>query len=202
MNSIDFGKETFFPSKIICVGRNFSEHIEELNNRDPDEIVLFMKPNSSISSQLIKPENICRYEGELCFLMKEAKPAGLGFGLDLTLVDVQKRLKARGLPWEKSKSFDHSAVFSPFIPCPQDIGNLTLELWLNGELRQRGTTTMMINKPLDIFEEIERHFTLEDGDIIMTGTPGGVGMFERNDVLTGKIFDGANLFLEHIWKAR
>lgn len=202
MNSVAFDKETLFPSKIICVGRNYSEHIEELNNRDPGEIVLFMKPNSSISSQLIKPESICRYEGELCFLMKEAKPVGLGFGLDLTLVDVQKQLKARGLPWEKSKSFDHSAVFSPFIPCPQDIGNLTLELWLNGELRQRGTTAMMLNKPPDVFEEIERHFTLEDGDIIMTGTPGGVGMFDRNDDLTGKIYAGTDLFLEQKWTVR
>jgi len=179
---------------------NYVEHIKELGNWEPGELVLFMKPNSAINSVLTVPSENCRYEGEISFLVENGELSGVGFGLDLTLVEVQKRLKAKGLPWEKAKAFDGSAVFSEFVKFKQ-CGNLHLSLSINGKVVQEGGEDIMVNKPTEIVAEAKSHFTLEDGDIIMTGTPKGIGSYEKGDRFIGKIFDGEQLLLEKEWIA-
>ena len=112
MNSIIINQKKIFPSKVVCIGRNYVEHIKELNNETPDSMVFFFKPNSSISSKLVFPKGnpSCHYESEISFLIEENKISAVAFGLDLTLRETQSRLKEKGLPWEKAKAFDGAAV--------------------------------------------------------------------------------------------
>ncbi len=188
MQQVRFLDQTFTPSKIICVGRNYVEHIEELGNEIQNNVVYFMKPNSAISEKLHLPPKKCRYEAELSFLVIDKQYAAVAFGIDLTLVDVQERLKLHRLPWEEAKAFDRSAVFSEFVPF-SNIDNLKIELHLNGQLRQQGDSSLMIYHPLYLLEDIQKHFTLEDGDIVMTGTPKGVGILQKNDLIDGIILE-------------
>jgi len=193
MNSINLEEREIFPSKVVCIGRNYKEHIEELNNETPDEMVFFIKPNSSISQTLVFPKNAnsCHYEAEISFLIEENKISALAFGLDLTLREVQSKLKTKGLPWERAKAFNHSAVFSKFVSFNKDISKLGIELYINGELRQKGDFDLMLNKPKEIIKEFKTFSSFEDGDILMTGTPKGVGEFKVGDIFIGKIlFDG------------
>lgn len=199
MKTVVYKNKEITPSKIVCVGRNYIEHIDELNNPVPEDIVLFIKPNSSISDKVIKPKEICRYEGEISFLVMDGKFVAVGFGIDLTLVRQQQIAKEKGLPWEKAKSFDNSAVFSEFIEF-DNIDALKMKLFINGQLRQFGTIDMMIYKPVDILRKIKEYFSLEDGDIVMTGTPKGVGEFEIGDEFVGQIFEGDKLLVEGRWK--
>ncbi len=203
MKGVMFENEIICPSKIICVGRNYTKHIEELGNKNPEEIVFFIKPNSSISTQLIKPDKKCRYEGEISFIFRNGQIAGVGFGIDLTLVGEQNRLKSKGLPWEKAKAFDNSAVFSQFVKIkPQHINSLKMELWINGQLRQSGSVADMIYKPEEIIGEMKKYFSVYDGDILMCGTPSGVGEFEKGDIFTGKIFIDNKPIIEAQWTAK
>lgn len=177
------------PSKIVCVGRNYVEHIKELNNEIPTSMVLFMKPNSSVSDVLVSGKSPLHYEGEICFLIKNKKINAVGFGLDLTNRTLQGELKAKGLPWERAKAFDGAGVFSRFITIEEeDIDMLSMQLWINGELMQEGGIDLMIYKPLYIVDEINSFSTLVDNDIVMSGTPKGVGSFQRGDIFIGKIF--------------
>ncbi|SNZ03525.1 2-keto-4-pentenoate hydratase/2-oxohepta-3-ene-1,7-dioic acid hydratase (catechol pathway) [Persephonella hydrogeniphila] len=203
MKTVRFRNKTYSPSKIICVGRNYHRHIKELNNKDPEEIVLFIKPNSSLSEELIKPQKRCRYEGEISFIFEKGEIAGIGFGIDLTLVDEQERLKTKGLPWEKAKGFDNSAVFSEFVEIkPEEIQKVRMELFINGELRQSGDVSNMIYKPQQIVKEIKKYFSLYDGDILMCGTPEGVGQFEKGDIFEGKIYINDGLAVQEKWTVR
>lgn len=199
MKKVIYNNKEIFPTKIICVGRNYYEHIFELNNKVPDEIVLFIKPNSSISYHLIKPELRCRYEGEICFLINKNNIEAVGFGLDLTLIDEQEKAKNKGLPWEKAKSFNNSAIFSNFVKF-NNINNLSMKLFINNNLRQEGDISLMIYKPYEILKEINKFFSLEDGDIIMTGTPKGVGEFNKDDIFIGQIFEDNKLLIDVKWK--
>lgn len=185
-------------SKVVCIGRNYVEHIKELKNDIPDEMVFFIKPNSSISNELIFPkgEPSCHYEAEISFLIEENKITAVGFGLDLTLRHTQSKLKKAGLPWERAKAFRDSAVFSKFVSFNQSIDELNIELFINGELRQKGNISLMINKPYEIIKEANSFLDFEDGDILMTGTPKGVGEFNKGDVFVGKIFNKDNLLVE------
>ena len=131
--------------------------------------------------------NSCHYEAEISFLIEENKISAVGFGLDLTLRDVQSKLKQKGLPWERAKAFDNAAVFSKFINFAGDISLLGIELYINGELKQKGDVSMMINKPKEIMEDFCTFSSFEDGDILMTGTPSGVGQFNVGDHFLGKI---------------
>lgn len=198
MNKILLNNKSIYPSKVACIGRNYSEHIKELNNETPSEMVFFIKPNSSISESIIFPKahNSCHYEAEISFLIEEGKISAVGFGLDLTLREVQSKLKEKGLPWERAKSFDAAAVFSYFVPFNKDVNNLSLELYINGELKQKGDVTQMINKPLEVIEEFKTFASFEDGDILMTGTPKGVGKFEINDTFLGKILYKNEIIIE------
>lgn len=200
MNYVKFSARQICPSKIICVGRNYVAHIKELGNALPEQPVLFIKPNSAISHELVSSDNeLIHYEGEITFLVIAGKFAGVGFGLDLTKRQLQDRLKAKGLPWERAKAFDKSAVFSDFVPFAGETDALRMELSINGALAQAGGYDAMLHKPADLLKEITGSFSLEDGDLIMTGTPKGVGAINRGDEFTGKIFAGAKLLVEASW---
>jgi 2-keto-4-pentenoate hydratase/2-oxohepta-3-ene-1,7-dioic acid hydratase in catechol pathway len=198
MNHIFLDEQELFPSKVVCIGRNYSEHIAELNNEVPEEMVFFIKPNSSISTHLIFPKGnqSCHYEAEISFLIEENKISAVGFGLDLTLREVQSKLKAKGLPWERAKAFDGAAVFSRFVPFSGDISKLGLELYINDELRQKGDVTLMINKPDEIINEVRTFLSFEDGDILMSGTPKGVGEFKIGDKFIAKLLYNNQIIIE------
>lgn len=165
-------------------------------------MVFFIKPNSSISDKLIFPKghNSCHYEAEISFLIEEGKISAVGFGLDLTLREIQSNLKKKGLPWERAKAFDNAAVFSKFVPFNDDITKLSIELFINGELRQKGDYSLMINKPDEIIKEAETFLTFEDGDILMSGTPSGVGEFKVGDIFLGKILLDEKVIVEENFK--
>ena len=179
---------------------NYVEHIKELQNEIPDDILIFMKPNTSIAEEInLRPEK-CRYEGEISFLMENKKIIGVAFGIDLTLQDLKNKLREQGFSWEKAKAFDGSAVFSKFIPIQEkDIADLRLEFYLNDELRQNGGVELMMYKPKELLKKINNFFTICDHDIIMTGTPCGVDILKKGDKCLGKIFQKDNLLIEKEW---
>ena len=182
MKQIKFGNRTRVPSKVVCVGRNYVEHIHELGNEIPSSMVLFNKPNSAITNELAYFDEACRFEGEICFLIQDGVIGGVGFGLDLTRAAVQNRMKEKGLPWERAKAFDGSAVLSEFVSFdPAEMERISMKLYRNGELVQYATYDLMIYKPDEIVREISSFMTLEDGDIVMSGTPKGVSNYERGD---------------------
>ena len=202
MNSVIFEGREISPSKVVCVGRNYVEHIKELNNEMPSNMVLFNKPNSSISQTLKYFQADTRYEAEISLLIEEGKISAIGLGLDLTHANTQNYLKSKGLPWERAKAFDSSAVFSHFISLGDNsIEDVKFELYINNELRQFANYSLMIYKPNEIIKEISSFMSLEDGDIIMTGTPKGVGVYSRGDIFVGKLFFGEEVALEIVWEA-
>lgn len=178
------------------------QHIEELHNEVPDEPVFFLKPNSAISEKLRSfHEEPLHYEGEICFLHEDGRFSAVGFGLDITKRSLQDKLKAKGLPWERSKAFDGSAVFSPFVEVDKVSRNLSLELWINGRIAQSGNVTLMIHKPEAILDNLLRFMSLDDGDIVMTGTPKGVGIINAGDDFAGKIMDNDSVITSAEWVA-
>ncbi len=199
MKNIYYDDKPIFPSKVVCVGRNYVEHIEELGNEIPSSMILFNKPNSAISDRLIYYRDDTRFEGEICFLVEGGAIGGVGFGLDLTHAGIQNEMKSRGLPWERAKAFDGSALFSRFVPFSRDIERLSMKLYINDTLVQFATYDLMIYKPLSIIAEIESFMSLEDGDIIMSGTPKGVGTYSRGDSFRGQIFYDELLLVEERW---
>jgi 2-keto-4-pentenoate hydratase/2-oxohepta-3-ene-1,7-dioic acid hydratase in catechol pathway len=202
MNSVQLAGRTIYPSKIVCIGRNYVNHIKELGNEVPKEPVIFLKPNSSISIQIhAGTSDLIHYEGEISFLVMAGELRGVGFGLDLTKREIQSRLKAKGLPWERAKAFDHSAVFSEFVSWDKNTDDLRLELVINGTPAQKGGCDLMLNKPRDILQEALNFLSFEDGDIIMTGTPEGVGPISQGDTFSGKIFEKEKLIIEKSWIA-
>ncbi len=186
MKTVSFDNTQITPSKIVCIGRNYVEHIQELNNEIPSEMVIFNKPNSAIRNKLTYFEDT-RFEGEICFLIKNNKIDGIGFGFDLTKISTQNYLKQKKLPWERAKAFDGSAIFSEFIKI-DNFQNIQMELYLNNKLQQFGDTNLMIYKPTKIIKEILTFMSLEDGDIIMSGTPKGVATYSKNDKFEVKIY--------------
>ena len=191
--------------KIICIGRNYVKHIEELQNERPDEPVIFLKPDTAILPKkfpFVIPEFSNEVQHEVEILIKinkvgkyiETKFAHkyydeIGLGIDFTARDVQNRLKEKGLPWEKSKGFDGSAVIGEFIPKKlfSSVENITFELKKNGKTVQSGNTSHMLWKIDEIVTHISQYFTLKKGDIIFTGTPEGVSAVKSEDVLEGFI---------------
>ncbi len=196
MNSIDVDGRAVTPSKILCVGRNYVRHIEELGNEIPDQMVVFAKPNSAIGDRLCatREGEVLHYEGEIALLVERGRYTAAAFGLDLTRRALQGELKSRGLPWERAKAFDGAALFSAFASLEGPVTALSLRLTVDGEERQAGSVGLMIYKPAYILEELSRLCTLEDGDIVMTGTPAGVGPIDPGAIFEGTVFaDGAPL---------
>lgn len=191
--------------KILCIGRNYVDHIRELGNEAPAAPVVFMKPASSVigdGENVVIPaySSNCHHEAELALLIgttcrninaAEALSclAGYGVAIDLTLRDVQDELKKKGLPWDLAKGFDTACPLSAFIPAEQvaDPQNLTITMKVNGELRQNGSTSLMIHSVAQIISHLSSIFTLEPGDIILTGTPAGVSRVVAGDQLSAEI---------------
>ena len=191
--------------KIICIGRNYANHIEELKNERPDEPVIFMKPDTAIlpkKTPFYIPEFSNDVHHEVEILVKINKVGKyidqkfahkyydeIGLGIDFTARDLQNKLKEKGLPWEKSKAFDGSAIIGDFIPKNifSSIESITFELHNNGKVVQNGNTNQMLWKIDEIISHISQYFTLKKGDIIFTGTPEGVAKISPNDILEGFI---------------
>lgn len=201
MRSVDFAGTPITPSKVVCIGRNYVEHIHELGNEIPSSMVVFNKPNSAITDTLYFFTPTTRFEGEICFLINHGEIAGVGFGLDLTHAHIQNHLKEKGLPWERAKAFDNSAVFSPFVSFKSHVSTLSMRLTVNETVAQEADISLMIYKPKEMIEEIENFMTLEDGDIIMTGTPKGVSTYAKGDIFKAEIFSDEALLLTHTWIA-
>jgi 2-keto-4-pentenoate hydratase/2-oxohepta-3-ene-1,7-dioic acid hydratase in catechol pathway len=202
LNTVLVNDKSISPSKIVCIGRNYVDHIQELNNEIPQEMVVFIKPNSAIADQLQSThEEPLHYESEICFVVKNQCLAAVAFGLDLTKRSLQSRLKAKGLPWERAKCFDGAALFSPFVDIDEIKESLTVQLEINGVRVQNGSVELMINKPAQILEELMSFLTLNDGDIVMTGTPEGVGVINAGDRFTGKIINNGKIMTQRSWDA-
>ncbi|USD43688.1 fumarylacetoacetate hydrolase family protein [Vibrio sp. SCSIO 43135] len=203
MKTVRVGDEQVVPSKVLCVGRNYLDHIKELNNAIPDEMVVFNKPNSSITSQLKAfHQEPLHYEAEICFLVRNGQYHSVGLGLDLTKRGLQSKLKEKGLPWERAKSFDGSAVFSRFIPLNNiDLSHLQIELYINCVRVQCGTVPHMMYSPQTILDQLSSYTSLCDNDIVMTGTPKGVGEVHRGDVFLGRLKCGDTTLIEIEWLA-
>lgn len=187
--------------KVVCIGRNYLDHIRELNNAVPETPILFMKPATALVA-LEQPIHLpagrgeCHHEVELAVLVgqelrdADAKAArrtvvGYGVALDLTLRDVQNELKQKGHPWEVAKAFDGSCPLSLFLK-PEALTDpqaTDLTLWVNGELRQQGNTRLMMVGIFELMAHISTHFTLQPGDVVLTGTPAGVGPLRSGDAL-------------------
>ncbi len=197
--------------KIICIGRNYAKHIEELQNERPEEPVIFMKPDTAVVQKqfpFVIPEFSNDVHHEVEVLVKISKVGKyidakfahkyydeIGLGIDFTARDLQAKLKEKGLPWEKAKAFDGSAVVGDFISKSElgDLNTIDFELTNNGDVVQRGNTQHMIWKIDEIIAYVSQYFTLRTGDIIFTGTPEGVAKVNPGDVLEGSL-EGRKLF--------
>ena len=191
--------------KIICVGRNYVEHIKELNNEAPKEPVLFLKPDTAIllkKQPFFIPEFSNEVHHEVEILVKinrigkhiDRKFAHkyydeISLGIDFTARDLQSKLKEKGLPWEKSKAFDGAAVVGKFLSKNdfKNVDNINFRLEKNDKVQQKGNTSLMLWKIDTLIEYISKYFTLKIGDIIFTGTPSGVAKVNPNDILKGFI---------------
>ena len=196
--------------KIICIGRNYTKHIEELDNEKPKEPVIFMKPDSAVLLKnnpfIIPPfSQYIHYEVELLVKINrigkfiDQKFAHkyydeIGLGIDFTARDLQSKLKEKGLPWEKAKAFDGSAVIGKFYnKSALDLENIKFQLLKNGQVVQDGESSHMLWKIDELIAYVSQYFTLKIGDVIFTGTPAGVGPVEPNDQLKGML-EGKEMF--------
>jgi len=200
MKSVTWNGKAVYPSKIVCIGRNYAEHIKEFDNEASQEPVIFLKPNSAISQEIHSSQtDLIHYEGEITFLVSSGELSGVGFGLDLTKRDLQYQLKAKGWPWERAKAFDNSAVFSDFVTFGGNVRDLRLEFYINNALVQVGSYDLMLSKPNQMLNEAKSFLSFEDSDLLMTGTPKGVGPVKSGDRYLGKIFEKENLIVEGSW---
>jgi len=204
VNTVSCNGAAVTPSKIVCVGRNYVAHIQELGNEIPDDMVVFIKPNSAISNTLLSSIDgeALHYEGEIVLLIRNNNYTAVGFGIDLTRRELQSRLKTKGLPWERAKAFNGAAVFSEFVPLPDNVGSLSLQLRVEGQPRQAGGVEMMIYKPAVILSELHKFTTLEDDDLVMTGTPEGVGVINKGELFEGAVLAGDDVLVSASWIAQ
>lgn len=197
--------------KIICIGRNYVNHIEELHNERTSEPIVFMKPDSAIllkQHPFVIPEFSQDIHHEIELIVKISKVGKyidtkfahkyydeISVGIDFTARDLQDQLKEKGLPWEKAKAFDNSAVIGEFLPKNQfnSLENITFELTNNNKIVQKGNSSHMLWNIDELISYISQYFTLKIGDIIFTGTPEGVAVVKPEDVLEG-FLEGNKLF--------
>ncbi|MBS7786273.1 fumarylacetoacetate hydrolase family protein [Flavobacterium sp. CYK-55] len=189
--------------KLICIGRNYANHIEELNNERPDEPVIFLKPDTAVLSRpqpFIIPDFSQDIHHEIELVVKINKMGKyiepefsykyydeITVGIDFTARDVQQRLKEKGLPWEKAKAFDGSAIIGDFISKKvfSSLESINFELTNNGITVQKGNSSLMLWKIDELISYVSQYFTLRTGDVIFTGTPAGVAAVKPGDVLEG-----------------
>ncbi|MDD2053492.1 fumarylacetoacetate hydrolase family protein [Pseudomonas putida] len=197
------GTRIHFPlGKVVCIGRNYAEHAKELDNPVPSEPLLFIKPGSCVVSiedgfSIPTERGAVHYEAEIAVLIGKplsTKPSqeevldaisGFAPALDLTLRDVQAKLKEKGLPWEIAKSFDGACVLAPFVVGSTfpDLTDIGIRLTINGEVRQDGNSAIMLNPIVPMIQHMAACFSLQAGDVILTGTPVGVGPLNVGDEL-------------------
>lgn len=196
--------------KIVCIGRNYADHAAELNNPIPTEPILFIKPATAATAMapdiaIPTGQGSCHIETEIAILIgkelcqstettaREAI-AGVGIGFDLTLREVQAKLKQKGLPWEKAKAFDSSCPLSNFVTlkADQDLGDIGISLKLNHLMQQEGTSKQMLTSILPMLSYISQHFTLLPGDVVLTGTPAGVTALTPGDELVAELITSNN----------
>ena len=188
-------------NKVVCIGRNYLDHIQEMNSVVSEAPLLFMKPKSAMCDMtmpLVIPadKGACHNELEVAVLLENSlknasEPEvadaiwGIGLGLDLTLRDVQASLKKQGQPWERAKAFDNSAPLSSFVPLVEldSLDDLRFTLKINGEVRQQGHTALMLHKIIPLIAHMSTVFSLDAGDVILTGTPKGVGPLNDGDTV-------------------
>lgn len=205
MKTISCGDETFTPSKVICVGKNYEAHVREMGSRGgAAEPTIFLKPPTAVTGGglLSVPDDwgLLHHEIELCSLIGQGgrdiaeasaldRVAGYAVGLDLTLRDRQAEAKGAGGPWTLAKGFDGAAPVGPFVPASDvpDPQALELVLQVNGEERQRGSTADMLFPIATLIAFVSRFMTIEAGDLLMTGTPAGVGPLAEGDRLHAEI---------------
>ncbi|RRJ82487.1 fumarylacetoacetate hydrolase family protein [Aestuariirhabdus litorea] len=196
------GREIDLPvGKVVCVGRNYAAHALELNNPIPDTPILFIKPSTALvpleeSLSLPSQWGEVHYETELAILVGEplsgagpeqavAAITGIGLALDLTLRDLQSELKSKGHPWERAKAFDGACPLSRFVPVAElgALDKLHFTLSINGEPRQSGDSGQMLTPIAALLAHASESFTLLPGDVVLTGTPAGVGVLQARDQL-------------------
>lgn len=191
--------------KLICIGRNYTKHIEELKNEKPTDPVVFLKPDTAIllkNQPFFIPDFSDDVHHEVEILVKINKVGKhidrkfahkyydeIGLGIDFTARDLQSQLKEKGLPWEKAKAFDGAAVVGKWLPKTnfKNVDNIQFKLLKNNVVVQDGNTNLMLWKIDELIEYVSKYFTLKIGDIIFTGTPAGVGKVVANDKLNGYI---------------
>ncbi|MBV1888717.1 MAG: fumarylacetoacetate hydrolase family protein [Proteobacteria bacterium] len=187
--------------KVVCVGRNYAAHAKELNNPIPEKPILFIKPSTALIPlsepiPLREDQGGCHYEAEIALLigkpLKNASPKqasqaikATGIALDLTLRDLQTQLKKESHPWEIAKGFDGACPISEWIPVPElnPLDEIGLQLSINNEIRQQGNSCNMLTPIPQLLAYMSSHFTLKPGDIVLTGTPAGVGALNQGDQL-------------------
>lgn len=197
--------------KLICIGRNYTDHIKELNNERPNEPVVFIKPDSAVlpnGQDFYIPEfsSEVHYEVEVLVKIKkvgkhiEEKFAHtyydeISLGIDFTARDLQAKLKEKGLPWEKAKGFDGAAVIGKWLQKTnfKNLNDLNFSLYKNDNEVQKGNTSLMLWKIDELVSYVSTFFMLKKGDVIFTGTPAGVGKIQANDYLSG-VIEGQELF--------
>ena len=197
--------------KIVCIGRNYADHIEELNNERPKEPVVFIKPDTTIgqsNTPFYIPDFSSAIHHEIELIVRinrigkhiQEKFASkyydqISVGIDFTARDLQAQLKAKGLPWEKSKSFDGATVLGKWVDKNQfkNLQNLDFELTNNNKVVQKGNTALMLYTIDQLIAHVSQYFTLKIGDVLFTGTPAGVAAVAQEDELEGYL-EGQKLF--------
>ena len=200
--------------KIICIGRNYAAHIEELKNEKPGQPVVFLKPDTALikgEAPFYYPDFSTNIHHEIELVLKISKEGKyiqpqfahryydeIGLGLDFTARDLQDQCKAKGLPWEIAKAFNGSAPIGNFKPVSEfsDLKNIDFHLEINGEVKQKGNTSLMLFDFATIISYVSQFFTLKKGDLIYTGTPAGVGPVQTGDQLIGFIGNEKMLHVE------
>ena len=219
MHTITCGRRNFTPSKLICVGKNYPSHIEEMGGSTrPSEPVVFLKPNSAIAfevDQVFIPEEfgLIHHEVELCFVVERSGRdiplaeahsyiAGYGVGIDFTLRDLQAAAKRSGAPWSLAKGFDAAAPLGQFVEAGHvsDPCGLAIMLTVNGVSRQNASTSEMLFSPEEILSFVSEFMTVEEGDVFMCGTPSGVGEISHGDVLCAEVASLPPLKIEIVRK--
>jgi len=202
------------PMKIICIGRNYAAHIEELKNEKPGQPVVFLKPDTALvkgESPFYYPDFSTNIHHEIELVLKISKEGKyiqpqfahryfeeIGLGIDFTARDLQDQCKAKGLPWEIAKAFNGSAPIGDFKSVSEfsDLKNIDFHLEINGEVKQKGNTSLMLFDFATIISYVSQFFTLKKGDLIYTGTPAGVGPVQTGDQLIGFIGNEKMLHVE------
>jgi 2-keto-4-pentenoate hydratase/2-oxohepta-3-ene-1,7-dioic acid hydratase in catechol pathway len=200
--------------KIICIGRNYAAHIEELKNEKPGQPVVFLKPETALikgEAPFYYPDFSTNIHHEIELVLKISKEGKyiqpqfahryfeeIGLGIDFTARDLQDQCKAKGLPWEIAKAFNGSAPIGNFKPVSEfsDLKNIDFHLEINGEVKQKGNTSLMLFDFATIIAYVSQFFTLKKGDLIYTGTPAGVGAVQTGDQLIGFIGNEKMLHVE------